>query len=89
MVRSYSQDVNVNQSEPYAPPAKSSYSDPSLDHAEKKRRSKKFNYGKQQTIKEQPSASTEDIYSTDSSVVDEDIRRKKKKFFSFGKNKAD
>lgn len=86
MIRSYSQDINIGATEAHIPNTKSSYSDTSLDYMDK-RKSKKSQY-KQQTIKEQPSASNEDICSTDSSVVDEDIKRKKKKFFSFGKNKA-
>ncbi|KAI4463902.1 stromal interaction molecule [Holotrichia oblita] len=83
MVRSYSQDVNIGATEVCLPNTKSSYSDTSLDYMDK-RKSKKIQH-KQQTIREQPSASTEDICSTDSSVVDEDPKRKKKKFFSFGK----
>lgn len=87
MVRSFSQDVNVGTTETHMPNSKSSYSDTSLDYMDKKK-SKKLPY-KQQTIREQPSASNEDICSTDSSVIDEDVKRKKKKFFSFGKNKTD
>lgn len=55
---------------------KNSQSDTSLDNPSKPRPVR------QKTIKEQPSASVEDdLCSTDSSVVDEDIKKKKRKLF--------
>lgn len=76
MVRSYSQDINMSPPDSLSSKQKNSYSDTSLDNSNKPRPIR------QRTIKEQPSVSVEDdLCSTDSSVVDEDIKKKKKKLF--------
>ncbi|XP_044254508.1 stromal interaction molecule homolog isoform X2 [Tribolium madens] len=78
MTRSFSQDTNVGVLDSIKP--KSSQSDTSLDAPVKPKPLR------QTTIKEQPSASIEDdICSTDSSLMDEDIKKKKKKLFAFAK----
>ncbi|EFA02431.1 stromal interaction molecule homolog isoform X2 [Tribolium castaneum] len=78
MTRSFSQDTNVGTLDSVKP--KSSLSDTSLDAPLKPKPLR------QTTIKEQPSASIEeDICSTDSSLMDEDIKKKKKKLFAFTK----
>lgn len=76
IVRSYSQDINMSAPDLLASKQKNSQSDSSLDNQNKPRPIR------QKTIKEQPSVSIEeDLCSTDSSVVDEDIKKKKKKLF--------
>jgi hypothetical protein len=78
MTRSLSQDINVGTVDSSRP--KSSHSDTSLDAPAKPKPLR------QTTIKEQPCASVEDdICSTDSSLMDEDIKKKKKKLFVFSK----
>ncbi|RZB94454.1 stromal interaction molecule -like [Asbolus verrucosus] len=78
MTRSLSQDINVGVLDSGRP--KSSHSDTSLDAPSKPKPLR------QTTIKEQPCASLEDdICSTDSSLMDEDIKKKKKKLFVFAK----
>lgn len=79
MTRSFSQDTNVGTNVDLVK-AKSSQSDTSLDAPVKPKPLR------QTTIKEQPCASLEeDICSTDSSLMDEDIKKKKKKLFVFAK----
>lgn len=76
MVRSYSQDTAIASPETSSMKQKPSYSDSSLDHSTK---SKPLI---QKTIKEQsPGVVEDDIYSTDSSIIDEDIKKKKRKLF--------
>lgn len=76
MVRSYSQDINTSPPDPLSSKQKNSHSDTCLDNQNKPKPIR------QRTIKEQPSVSIEDdVCSTDSSVVDEDIKKKKKKLF--------
>lgn len=77
IVRSYSQDINMNPPDSLATKQKNSHSDTCLDNQHKPKPIR------QRTIKEQPSVSVEDdLCSTDSSVVDEDIKKKKRKLFS-------
>lgn len=79
MTRSVSQDINVGVSTDLARP-KSAYSDSSLDGVAKPKPLRPM------TIKEQPSVSLEeDVCSTDSSLMDEDVKKKKKKLFGFSK----
>lgn len=80
ITRSLSQDINVGALESSKP--KSSHSDTSLD-APPRIRSLRHS-----TIREQTSSSTaldEDVCSTDSSLMDEDVKKKKKKLFGFSK----
>ncbi|KAJ3658098.1 hypothetical protein Zmor_009857 [Zophobas morio] len=85
MTRSLSQDINVGGVESGRP--KSSHSDTSLDVPA---RPKSLRHT---PIKELPAPSMEeDVCSTDSSLMDEDIKKKKKKLFGFakkGKGKSD
>lgn len=81
MVRSQSQDINmgVPDSSTLGQP-KPSQSDGSLDRAAKPTSLRHA------TIKEQPSVSMEDdLCSTDSSLLEEDIKKKKRKIFAFAK----
>lgn len=86
MVRSHSQEVSLIPIESVIRPK--AYSDTSLDHPIKHKPLI------QKTIKEQPSINLEDeVYSTDSSVIDEESRKKKRKLFpgfsKKGKTKGD
>lgn len=78
MIRSYSQDINMNPPpDSLSSKQKNSHSDTCLDNQNKPKPPIR-----QRTIKEQPSVSIEDdVCSTDSSVVDEDIKKKKRKLF--------
>lgn len=81
MVRSHSQDINtcLPDSSAFGQP-KPSQSDGSLDRAVRPITTKHA------TIKEQPSVSVEDdLCSTDSSLIEEDIKKRKKKMFLFNK----
>lgn len=76
MVRSYSQDINMNPPDTFSSKQKNSHSDTCLDNQSK------LKPVRQKTIKEQPSVSIEDdVCSTDSSVVDDDVKKKKRKLF--------
>lgn len=79
MVRSVSQDTHVGLPDGIFSQPKPSQSESSLD------RSIKVKSVRQQTIKEQPSISHEDDLSTDSSLVDEEIKKRKRKLFGFPK----
>lgn len=80
MVRSYSQDVGPCPPENINISPKPAQSETALDRTVKQKTVK------QQTIKEQPSVSLEDdVYSTDSSMVDEEIKKRKRKIFGFPK----
>lgn len=78
MVRSFSQDMPTAQPEHVIAKQNSSYSDTSLNNT----KVKPFVQNIQNTIKEQPVNSEEEIYSTDSSVIDEETKKKKRKLFS-------
>lgn len=81
MLRSFSQDIQMNPAlEMASGKPKTSHSETSLDNPLKPK------VVKQRTIKEQPSISIEeDVCSTDSSVIDEEIKKKKRKLFGFSK----
>lgn len=79
MTRSQSQDISLI-SEIVSSHPKAAQSENALDHGSKSKA------GKPQTIKEQPSVSLEDeVYSTDSSLIDEEIKKRKRKLFGFPK----
>lgn len=86
IVRSFSTDIAVSE-------AKSKNSHPDTNIEAQKAKATSTSSVKQLTIKEQPSALEDDICSTDSSVLDEnDVKKKKRKLFTFtkkNKNKAD
>ncbi|KAK4886802.1 hypothetical protein RN001_003073 [Aquatica leii] len=79
ITRSFSQEVSVS-AENLAIHPKGAQSETSLDRVVKQKSIK------QQTIKEQPSISLEDdIYFTDSSLIEEDNKKHKRKLFGFSK----
>ncbi|KAF5274302.1 hypothetical protein FQR65_LT04420 [Abscondita terminalis] len=79
ITRSFSQEVSLS-AENLAVHPKAAHSENSLDRVVKQKTLK------QQTIKEQPSISLEDdIYFTDSSIIEEDNKKQKRKLFGFSK----
>ncbi|KAB0799344.1 hypothetical protein PPYR_07224 [Photinus pyralis] len=78
IIRSSSQDINISSEIATCP--KPASSENALDRVVKQ---KNF---KQQMIKEQPSISLEDdIYSTDSSLIDDEMKKPKRKLFGFSR----
>lgn len=76
-MRSYSQDINFNPTEAVLSKPKLAHSDTSLDGQAK------LKTVKPKTIKEQASFSVDDdVCSTDSSVIEEEVKKKKRKLFS-------
>lgn len=78
IIRSSSHDINISSEIATCP--KPASSENALDRVVKQ---KNF---KQQMIKEQPSISLEDdIYSTDSSLIDDEMKKPKRKLFGFSR----
>lgn len=83
IMRSQSQDINVLNTDIMKPPTKSSLSESSLMD------SQKLKTARPKSIKEQQQTSTstieEDVCSTDSSLMEDDVKKKKRKLFTFTK----
>lgn len=78
IVRSQSHDVNMQNADGAKQPTKCSLSESALDKAK---------YSRPKPIKEQATAATieEDVCSTDSSLMEDDVKKKKRKLFTFSK----
>ncbi|KAK5643435.1 hypothetical protein RI129_007280 [Pyrocoelia pectoralis] len=78
IIRSYSQDINLISELAMHP--KPAHSENALDRVVKQKNLK------QQAIKEQSSiAHEDDVYSTDSSLIDDEMKKPKRKLFGFSK----